>query len=142
MKARCDLTSERGGCALGRSLLLSVTWPARLQTCSDSLVLEVLWRSYTFPRESIVRLVVMPVIFWRIIQIEHSIAEYPRFVGFRAASFSRLRQLLLDASFQTNDKWPNTSVQRTRSAVTLAAPNPQTCRQPARLLRASLTCLR
>ncbi len=34
---------------------------------------------------------------------------------------------------------PNHALQRTRSAVTLAAANPQTCRQPACPLRASLS---
>jgi len=38
------------------------------------------------------------------IQIEHSIGAYPHFVAFRAESFSRLRQLLLNADFQAPDK--------------------------------------
>ena len=40
---------------------------------------------------------------------------------------------------RTNTNSPNHALQRTRSAVMPAAANPQTCRQPARLLRVSLS---
>jgi hypothetical protein len=67
--------SVRGVLAIGGSLTGSLNMPGKLFIYPDRLMIRAMWQEYSFPRASIVALQVVRVLFWRTIQIEHSMPE-------------------------------------------------------------------
>jgi hypothetical protein len=105
MSAAAGMT-EIGGFTVGRNFLLALngTWPfGRLEIHHDRLILNTLFRRYTFPRDSIVSLSIFSGFFSRGIRVEHSVPTYPRFIVFWSFHISRLRQRLSEAGFVVYD---------------------------------------
>jgi hypothetical protein len=85
MSTTAEVIAETSGFCVGRNWLLALngTWPfGRLEIHSDRLVLNTLFRRYTFSRDSIISLSIFSWLFSRGLRIEHSISGYPPFVVF------------------------------------------------------------
>src|SRR5437868_14694966 len=106
MNVASEIVTETGGFRVGRNawLALNASWPfGTLEIHRDQVVLHTFWRSYTFPRSSIVLLSVFSGFFSRGLRIEHSIPTYPRFVVFWSPHMSRLQQRLTEVGFGIAD---------------------------------------
>jgi hypothetical protein len=106
MSAAAEVITETGGFCVGRNRLLALngSWPfGTLEIHSDRLVLDTLFRRYTFPRDNIVSLSISSRFFSRGLRIEHRIPEYPHFIAFWSFHISRVRQRLLDAGYLVHD---------------------------------------
>jgi hypothetical protein len=106
MSTAAGIVTEIGGFTVGRNFLLALngTWPfGRLEIHDDRLVLNTLFRHYTFPHDSIVSLSIFSGFFSRGIRIEHSVPAYPRFIVFWSFHVSRLRECLSEDGFVVYD---------------------------------------
>jgi hypothetical protein len=130
MPATAEVITETGGFRVGRNawLALNGTWPfGTLEIHSDCLVLDTLWRRYSFPRSSILALSEFHGFFWSGLRIEHSIPAYPRFVVFWSPRMSRLWQRLADTGFPVANERPNQPLELTasrRTTLLLMTSNP------------------
>lgn len=87
---------------IGSSLAASLNMPDTLYIYTDRLVIRALRKGYAFPRAAIIGLHAIRVLFWRLIQIEHSIPEESSFVAFRPFSFPEVQQRLANAGFPSD----------------------------------------
>ena len=98
---------ETGGFTVGRNRWLAIngSWPfGSLEIHRDRLVLDTIFRRFTFPRDAIVALSKIRLFFFPILRIEHRISEYPRFVVFSSFHTSRVQQRLKTAGFSVDER--------------------------------------
>jgi hypothetical protein len=96
------LYSQVGGCRVGRNFWRSfnASWPfATFEIHADRLVIAGFWRTYEFPRSSVVRLSDYDGLFSSGVRIEHSIAAYPPLVVFWTRDRQSLREKLSANAF-------------------------------------------
>jgi hypothetical protein len=93
---------QTGGYRVGRNawLAFNASWPfGTLQVRRGELVLQCIASRYRFPAASVVRLSCFHGGFSSGLRIEHSIAEYPRFIAFWTTAMPKLQAALKEAGF-------------------------------------------
>jgi len=81
-------------------LAFNATWPfAGLFIYRDELALSSFFRRYTFPRETLLRIIPYHLFLSPGMKLEHNIADYPRFVVFWSRNLPDLQEALLQNAF-------------------------------------------
>ena len=97
-----EVFTQRGGYRVGRSALFSfnASWPfGSVELRSGKLELHCIMRHLVFPVSAVTSISIYYGLFSVGVRIEHSIADYPRFVVFWTRKPDDLIQRLRDAGY-------------------------------------------